>query len=98
MTHYSLDELTRQHIAIDKVTINSFEMGIYLVEVDIDESHGMIMEDGHPYRFHSLTEIKHALQACPVCEAWLVHDSAYDEMIGAADKNDNRLVVPVTLN
>lgn len=73
-------------------------MGKYLAEVDFDGRKGFIVDDNNkPRQFPSIDALKDALHSCTVHKAYLVHQSAYDEMCGASEKVDNTLKVPLVL-
>jgi hypothetical protein len=93
---HRLEHLNFQDVVIDKLTVHSFEMGVYLAEVDFDGRNGYIIgENNKPRPFYSVSQVKQHLSAATIKEAFLVHESAYDEMIGQGDKVDNRLIVPI---
>ena len=99
MHFHRVAHLNRQEVRIDQLTIHSLEMGIYLVEVDFDSRKGFIVDgDNRPQQFHSVEEVKLAFDECVVREAFLIHQSAYDEMCGGPEKVDNTLSVAVHFN
>ncbi len=96
MPHHRLAHLNHQDVRIDALTVHSYEMGLYLVEADFDGRKGFIVNDeNQPQRFHSVEQVKQALTNCTVRQAWLVHQSAYDEMCGGPEKTDNTLKLPL---
>ena len=98
MHYHRVTHLNRQEVRIDEITIHSFEMGVYLVEVVFDSRKGFIVdENNRPQHFHSVEEVKQALTECVVREAFLVHQSAYDEMCGGPEKVDNTLSIAVQM-
>lgn len=93
---HRLEHLNFQDVVIDKLTIHSFEMGLYLAEVEFDGRNGYIIgENNKPRPFYSVHQVKQHLAEAKIKDAFLVHDSAYDEMIGQGDKGNNRLVVRI---
>lgn len=93
---HRLEHLNFQDVVIEKLTVHSFEMGLYLAEVDFDGRNGYIIGDNNrPRPFYSVSQVKQELAAATIKEAYLVHASAYDEMIGQGEKADNRLVLPI---
>lgn len=99
MHHHRIAHLNRRDVRIDEVTIHSFEMGKYLVEVVFDCRKGFIVDDNNrPQQFNSVEEVKQALTECVVRQAFLVHQSAYDEMCGGPEKVDNTLSLAVHFN
>lgn len=96
MHYHRVAHLNRQEVRIDELTIHSFEMGVYLVEVVFDSRKGFVVDnDNRPQQFHSVEEVKQALTECTVRQAFLVHQSAYDEMCGGPEKVDNTLCVAI---
>ncbi|KKO45265.1 Na(+)-translocating NADH-quinone reductase subunit B [Arsukibacterium ikkense] len=96
MNYHRVAHLNRQDVRIDEITIHSFEMGVYLVEALFDSRKGFIVDDkDRPQQFHSVEEVKQALTECMVRQAFLVHQSAYDEMCGGPEKVDNTLRLAV---
>jgi hypothetical protein len=93
---HRLEHLNCQDVVIDKLTVHSLEMGLYLAEVDFDGRSGYIVgPNNRPQPFSSASQVKQELAAANIKQAFLVHASAYDEMIGQGDKVDNRLVIPI---
>lgn len=96
MPYHRLAHLNHQDVRIDELTVHSYEMGLYLVEADFDGRKGFIVnDDNQPQRFHSVEQVKQSLSGCNVRQAWLVHQSAYDEMCGGPEKTDNTLKLPL---
>lgn len=96
MPYHRVEHLNHQDVRIAELTIHSFEMGVYLAEADYDGRKAFLVdEDNKPQRFLSIDEVKQALDRCTIYKAYLVHQSAYDEMCGGADKGDNTLKVPL---
>ncbi len=94
MHYHRVAHLNRQDVRIDEITIHSFEMGLYLVEAVFDSRKGFIVDDNNrPQKFHSVDEVKQALTECVVRQAFLVHQSAYDEMCGGPEKVNNTLSI-----
>ena len=68
---------------IDKLYVHAIDMCIYLAEVEVEGVRIYIKnEQGQVARFSSRSEILDKFEDVAVLEAWLVHRSAYDEMIG----------------
>ncbi len=92
-----VSDLEQTNTKIKQLKILSFDMNIYLVEVDTGLYQGLIRApDGNPQRFHSVQQVKDELQNCQVVKAELVHESPYDEMVGNPPSADNKMVLPVT--
>lgn len=96
MLYHRAEHLNHQDVRIDELVVYSYEMGVYLVEADYDGRRGFLVnDDNHPQRFQSVEQVKQSLSDCTVRQAWLVHQSAYDEMCGGPEKTDNTLKVPL---
>ena len=97
MNYHRIEHLNRQDVHIDELVIHSFEMGLYLAEVDFDSRKAFIIDDetGRPKKFHSIDQVKAAFGEATIRNAYLSHQSAYDEMVGTPDKVDNTLKVPL---
>lgn len=96
MPYHRVAHLNHQDVRINELVIHSFEMGVYLAEADYDGRTAFLVDDDNkPQQFHSIDEVKLALDRCTIYQAYLVHQSAYDEMCGGADKGDNTLKVPI---
>jgi hypothetical protein len=96
MPYHRAAYLNHQDVRIDELVVHSYEMGGYLVEADYDGRRGFLVNnDNHPQRFQSVEQVKQSLSDCTVRQAWLVHQSAYDEMCGGPEKTDNTLKVPL---
>ncbi|MCC5827679.1 DUF6482 family protein [Alkalimonas sp.] len=95
MNFHRLEHLNRQDVHIDELVIHSYEMGLYLAEVDFDNRKAFIIDDatGRPKKFHSIEQVRDAFAEATIRKAYLSHQSAYDEMVGAPDKVDNTLKV-----
>jgi hypothetical protein len=79
---------------IDKLYIHAIDMCVYLAEVQVSGNRSYIRNSaGQIARFSSRSEILDKFDDLAVLEAWLVHRSAYDEMIGGPLKADNELLL-----
>ena len=79
---------------IDKLYVHAIDMCIYLAEVEVEGVRIYIKnEQGQVARFSSRSEILDKFEDVAVLEAWLVHRSAYDEMIGGPINRQNELNV-----
>ncbi len=95
---HRVEHLNHQDVCIDELLIHSYEMSIYLVEADFDGRRGfLINRDNQPQRFQSIEQVKQALSACTVNQAWLVQQVAYDEMCGATADESNTVKSPLVL-
>jgi len=69
---------------------------VYLAEVLYDGRQAFLVDENNkPQQFSSVEAVKLALGRCTIYKAYLVHQSAYDEMCGTAEKVDNTLKVPL---
>jgi len=94
-----LSRLLGSYNVIPKLRILSFEMNIYLVEVELADFCGLVRDaKDNPMRFSSVTEVKNAFAECRVSEAELVHESPYDEMIGNPPRAKNQMVLPIIMS
>ena len=101
--HHRASHLNFNHIEINELNIHSYESGIYLVEVDCEESHGFIYNENneHLRKFANVNEVKDTFNECRIKQAFLVQESAYDEMCGTSNDlttSDNQLKVEVKFN
>lgn len=91
-----LQDVLSEQSPIERLRILSYEMNIYLVELQQGEYTGLIRAgDGRPQRFNSVAQIKELFSECEVLCAELVHESPYDEMIGNPPKAANKMVLPL---
>ena len=96
MNLHRVSHLNHQDVRINELIVHSYEMGVYLVEADYDGRKAFLMnEDNKPERFNSVEQVMQALDRCTIYKAYLVHQSAYDEMCGGPEKVDNTLKVPL---
>ncbi len=79
---------------IDKLTIHAIDMCVYLAEVECGQQKFYLKNDAAKIiRFSSRSEIMEVLSDFKVKEAWLLHRSAYDEMVGGPEKVQNELLI-----
>lgn len=96
MNLHRVSHLNHQDVRINELTIHSYEMGVYLAEADYDGRKAFLMnDDNKPEKFNSVEQVMQALSRCTIYKAYLVHQSAYDEMCGGSEKEDNTLKVPL---
>lgn len=92
----NLNEMLSKRVTIEKLKILSFEMNIYLVDVELEGFRGLVRgSKNNPQRFKSVTEIKDVFFECTVIKAELVHESPYDEMIGNPPRANGQMVLPI---
>ncbi len=80
-------------------TVRSHGYFIYTLEFAHHDTRLLYSLDGKSvHRFENLMNIKEVLGSYPFREAWLVHESAYDEMVGQPAGAGNQLRVPFPLD
>ncbi|GGD71480.1 DUF6482 family protein [Lacimicrobium alkaliphilum] len=90
--------LRQDNPVIEKVWVLSFEMSVYLVKISVDGKHGLVYDNhGKAMKFTSLGQIRDVFADFVIVQAELVHQSAYGEMIGAAEEPDNTMRLPIRL-
>ena len=79
------------------LTIRSLELALYQVEVSLAGGERLLCDDaGKPLRFRTLQAAREALAPLTASSLQLVHQSAYDEMIGQPLKQEgNTMAVPL---
>ncbi len=92
----TLTEL-RQRQPIDKLAIRSAELSLYLAEAELAGQRYLVCEaDGKPLRTVNLVAMREKFAGLEVREMVLVHESAYDEMVGQpGPAGSNRMEVPL---
>lgn len=95
--HMQLYHLTDGQHQVSEIEIHAFEMGLYLLKAKVDNQYVLITDKaGKPIHFHSINEIREELADCPLEQAYLVHQTPYDEMVGQADEaNIMRMKLPL---
>jgi hypothetical protein len=79
-----------------ELMIESFEGGFYLAFERINNSRKLVLDtDNQPVRFNSLEQAHAYFRDSAPTSAWLVHNSAYDEMIGCQVNDDHELRIPL---
>ena len=79
------------------LTIRSLELALYQAEVSLAGGERLLCDDaGKPLRFRTLQAAREALAPLTASSLQLVHQSAYDEMIGQPLKPEgNAMAVPL---
>ncbi|TDF35458.1 Na(+)-translocating NADH-quinone reductase subunit B [Alteromonadaceae bacterium M269] len=94
---FTLDGLKRRKVLLDDVTIHSYDMSLYLVELSVGQHTGMLCsEDGRPLHFRSVEQVKNSLSEFVVNQVLLRHESPFDEMIGNPESAKQPLIVPLS--
>ena len=82
MHSITLSQLAKIDI-IDDVEIHSLDCSLYTARLVIGDQQYRLLDNNYkPYRRRSTELIKKDLLACQVGSIALVHQSAYDEMVG----------------
>ncbi len=97
MAKIALDRLIETSPDIDLLRIRSCDPELYLAEVEFEENCFVVTDaNGEVCRFRGLPAAKKPFAPLNIREAVLVHESAYDEMIGQPASN-NRMEVRISL-
>lgn len=82
---------------VDKLIIHSLDLALYQASVVVDGKAQFITDDNGIFlRAHSLIEMQKKCKNIKANKQVLVHQSAYDEMVGLPEgKRDNQLDVLV---
>lgn len=94
---FTLESLRQKEAALDEITIHSYDMGLYLVELTIGANKGLLCEkSGRPVRFKSVEHVKNGMSGLLAAKVQLKHKSAFDEMIGNPDSAKQPLAIPLS--
>lgn len=94
-----LSELTHHDVVIDKLTIHSFDMNLYLAEVIVSGHPHMVCDtNGRPVHFKSVQHVKEQFADTSIVKSELRHESPYDEMIGNPPSSGDALVIPINIS
>lgn len=97
MKHY-LSHIQKARPAIERLEVHSFETNIYLVRLQINGQFGYVYsQTDNIQRFYNAQHIRESFADCHITESVMIHDSAYDEMIGNPDKASDRLPLPFSM-
>ncbi|MFT2092729.1 DUF6482 family protein [Paraglaciecola sp. 2405UD69-4] len=91
---FNLNTIELNKTVIDRLTVHSYEMSIYLVELEIGSDIGFVYDDDKPKRFVSSQEVRQAFENCKVLTAQMLHESPYDEMIGNPESAQKACFLP----
>lgn len=95
---FILGDIVKNKPFIEVMRVHAYEMNTYLVSLTIGEQQGMLCENGgRPKTFSSAAQIRMFFANCEVREAYMLHDSPYEEMIGAANKSALPGLIPFSL-
>ena len=70
---FNLNTIELNKTVIDKLTVHSYEMSIYLVELEIGSDIGFVYDYDKPKRFLSSQEVRQAFENCKVLTAQMLH-------------------------
>lgn len=82
MNKFEISTLNPKTCVIAKLSVLSFEMSIYLVQIRCEQGQGLVFESQRPKRFNSCQQIRDTFAEFKVLAAEMIHQSPYDEMIG----------------
>ena len=81
----SLDDVHKQFGQIEQLVLRAFESSLYLVQVRLRHNAALLNvcdEDGNILRFNSQLEAKLPFKGLGITDTVLLHESAYNAMIG----------------
>jgi hypothetical protein len=94
---FTLENLRKRKVVLDKVTIHSFDMSLYLVELNVGQHSGMLVgSNDRPLHFRSVEQVKNEMADFHIRNAQLKHESPFDEMIGNPESAKQPLIVPLS--
>ncbi|WP_395338789.1 DUF6482 family protein [Ningiella sp. W23] len=98
MYKFSISDVKKTPMIIERLEVQSFEMNVYLVKLFTQDEEGFVYDDkDKPMRFHNSQSIRDTFERCQVKEAVMVHDSPYDEMIGNPNKAEKAMAMPFSM-
>lgn len=79
----TLAKLHATDAVIDELRIRSIDPELYLVDVLLgDHSYSVVDDENHALKYRGVAAAKKPFADLTVAAAYLIHQSAYDEMIG----------------
>jgi len=96
-TKFWMKDIKSQSITVDMLTVRSYEMNVYLVELRVDEIKGLVYEGDSPMRFYSSQHIRDVFDGLKILAAQMIHESPYDEMIGNPESVQSAGVLPFSM-
>ena len=95
MQNITLDA-ARDFGVIDELIIHSLDLSLYIAFIVINNHYYALQQNrGKTYKRHCIEHIKADFDGVTIKKIQLVHESAYDEMIGQPPKiSSNALCVP----
>ncbi|MEP0355577.1 MAG: DUF6482 family protein [Paraglaciecola sp.] len=97
LSKFNLKTIESDHTVVDKLTVHSYEMSIYLVELEVNGITGLVYDGDKPMRFLSSQDVRNAFSNCRVLTAQMSHESPYDEMIGNPQSAQKASVLPFSM-
>lgn len=94
---FDYDEVAGNKIVVNKLEVQSFEMNVYLVKLHVGNQSGMLYSCNSLMRFHSTQQVRDAFETVKVEKAVMIHESAYDEMIGNPAKVQESMAIPFSM-
>lgn len=94
---YQLKHVLTQSPVVEMLTVRSYEMNIYLVELRVGDEMGLVYEGDRPKRFHSTQHVRDTFDSCIILAAQMLHESPYDEMIGNPESAQNLGALPFSM-
>lgn len=94
---FQIPDLKEKSVKVDLLTVLSFEMNVYLVELTVGDSKGLVYQDGIPKRFHNSQNIRDVFAGVIVLAAQMLHASPYDEMIGNPASAQQASMLPFSM-
>lgn len=90
-----LENLHRHHWS--RATIRSLDGCVYRLEMEEGGNSRLVWRDASTVlTTRNLTHMRELLAGIDIDAIVLLHDSAYDEMVGQPPSHDNRLQIPLT--
>lgn len=90
----TLDQLRDREIP--RLVVRSVTMAVCTVEVELEgKTHVLCGRDGQVMRFNGVDHARNSLSELKVRDAFLLHDSPYDEMVGLSDAPSEPIWVPL---
>lgn len=98
MHKFLMSDISKQPLSIERLEVQSFEMNVYLVKLEINGVLGFVYDaNDRPMRFNSSQHVRNMFELCQVTTAVMVHDSPYDEMIGNPNKPEQSMAMPFSM-
>ena len=94
---FQLPELEAKSVKVDLLTVLSFEMNIYFVELTVGDSKGLVYQGDRPKRFYNSQNIRDAFANLDISAAQMLHESPYDEMIGNPESAQQASMLPFSM-